>query len=342
MVATLSGGSLNGPQILGPTYSFGGNYATIRASQVGQRTFYALIDNGRTQSGTMVNGKRLRGNRQLPYLLSTGDRIRIGQTQYTFEYSPSGAMLSGPGFNQISLGQRTTLGRDHSSTIEVPDIAAASNHAVIVSFVPQQGQIYALTDSGVGGNGTFVNGKQLRNNRQAPQILNSGDEIRIGNRIYTYSQNDSPARAIPANAQSNTSSASGNGGGGWIVIAVLLILAIAGYSSTQNHPAQGQSTPQNTLTAFCSAVKGGNYQTAYNQLSKKAQSQGTEAQFAAQLKQIFAQQGGLKDCKVGKVQTKGDATTGTITYVFKNGKTQSYSDTLVNESNSWKISSSQH
>jgi hypothetical protein len=64
------------------------------------------------------------------------------------------------------------------------------------------------------------------------------------------------------------------------ILGVLLIAGIAlGVIGYQN-----RSTPTKTLNAFCTALKGEDYHTAYNQLSKSYQNQnGSEAEFAAAL-----------------------------------------------------------
>jgi hypothetical protein len=93
---------------------------------------------------------------------------------------------------------------------------------------------------------------------------------------------------------------------------------------------QEHSTPTSTLNDYCSALKQGDYQTAYNLLSSGQQGQQTEAQFAASFS-------GLKttDCALSNVNDT--AGTGTITFTYDNGKTGSADYTLVQENGTWKI-----
>jgi len=114
------------------------------------------------------------------------------------------------------------------------------------------------------------------------------------------------------------------------VIAVVLIAAIAfgviGYVN--------RSTPIKTLNAFCTALKGEDYQTAYNQLSSGLQAKfGSEAAFAAG----FSNNDGLGKVTSCSVSSVNDgAGTGTINYTFSGGSALTVDYTLVNE-NGWKI-----
>ena len=95
---------------------------------------------------------------------------------------------------------------------------------------------------------------------------------------------------------------------------------------------QAISSPTQTLLTYCDALKAQDYQTAYNQLSSAAQSQESEAQFAANFSTAT-----VSDCKVSNVNDT--AGTGTITYTLSNGNTGPLDYTLVNESGIWKINS---
>ena len=93
---------------------------------------------------------------------------------------------------------------------------------------------------------------------------------------------------------------------------------------------QFRSTPTETLLDYCGALLTQDYQTAYNQLSSTAQSQETEAQFAATFAGVQ-----LKDCAVSNVNNT--AGTGTITYTATSGTTAVADYTLVQENGVWKI-----
>ncbi len=92
------------------------------------------------------------------------------------------------------------------------------------------------------------------------------------------------------------------------------------------------SSPTETLLTYCDALKSQDYQTAYAQLSSTAQSQETEAQFAANFSGVT-----VSGCKVSNMNDT--AGTGSITYTLSNGNTGTFDYTLVNESGTWKINS---
>ena len=97
---------------------------------------------------------------------------------------------------------------------------------------------------------------------------------------------------------------------------------------------QPRSIPTLTMHTYCSALKSGDYQAAYNQLSTTAQSQESEAQFAANFSPHPP-----NDCIVSQVNdTIG---TGTITYTYSGGTKLIADYTLVNESGTWKIKTEQ-
>src|SRR5260221_2013804 len=81
------------------------------------------------------------------------------------------------------------------------------------------------------------------------------------------------------------------------------------------------STPTTTLQAYCDALKGGDYHTAYNLLSSAAQSQTSETQFAASFSNKAT------DCTLSNVNDT--AGTGTISYTHPDRSTQRSDHNLV-------------
>jgi limonene-1,2-epoxide hydrolase len=118
--------------------------------------------------------------------------------------------------------------------------------------------------------------------------------------------------------------------GGIVVIALILVLVIG---------AANRSTPAKTLTAFCNALKSGDYQTAYNQLDSGLQSKfGSEGAFAT----AYASNGGLgkiAGCTVTNVDD--GAGTGTITYTLAQRNSLIVDYKLADENGSSKIVSQQ-
>jgi len=93
---------------------------------------------------------------------------------------------------------------------------------------------------------------------------------------------------------------------------------------------QPRSTPTLTLNTFCTDLKAGDYQGAYNELSSAAQSQETESQFASNFGTTK-----ITGCMVSNVNDT--AGTGTISYTASNGASVVADYTLVNENGTWKI-----
>lgn len=91
------------------------------------------------------------------------------------------------------------------------------------------------------------------------------------------------------------------------------------------------STPTTTLQAYCDALKGGDYHTAYSLFSSAVQSQTSETQFAAS----FSSK--VTDCTLSNVNDT--AGTGTISYTYADGSTQVFDYTLVNANGTWAIDS---
>jgi hypothetical protein len=252
-----------------------------------------------------------------------------------------------------------TIGRASDNRMVVNDLKVSSHHAQI----RPEGQGYEIIDLG-SSNGTFVNEQQLVPN--LPRFLNPGDQIRIGDTGFTYEAGTMTQQSIERtvyggfNQENNFSYApqatisppyitEGHGSsqegyasipptafpprkprrpGLWIALGGIAFGALS-YAN--------RSTPTKTLNAFCSALKLGDYHTAYNQLSS-----GLQAKFVseAEFKAGFSNNGGLgkiTDCTVSNVDD--GAGTGTISYALSGGTASKLvvDYTLINENGSWKI-----
>src|SRR5215469_2079996 len=98
------------------------------------------------------------------------------------------AVLQGPAGRTTIGTELVTLGRAPDNRLVINDSKASSHHAEI-RFV---GQSYTITDLG-STNGTFVNDQRL--DRNVPRSLNTGDNIRIGDTLFTYEVTGAPAGA---------------------------------------------------------------------------------------------------------------------------------------------------
>lgn len=97
------------------------------------------------------------------------------------------------------------------------------------------------------------------------------------------------------------------------------------------------STPTKTLTIFCNAFKSGDYQTLYNQLSNRSQSQVSEQVFAKAAQVALAADGGLIGCTVSNVREKGSTASGMVALTFGNNKSETDTVPLVYENGVWKL-----
>src|SRR5437660_300659 len=86
---------------------------------------------------------------------------------------------------------------------------------------------------------------------------------------------------------------------------VLIALAVGGYFYFT------RSTPEKTLDAFCNAIQGQDYQTAYNQLSNSLQSSETELEFANTLRA----NGKINTCTHSSANVTNNRATANVTIV---------------------------
>jgi pSer/pThr/pTyr-binding forkhead associated (FHA) protein len=138
-----------------------------------------------------ANGLFVNGQRTSQAVLSSGDRLRLGDVELVYQGAgtpqadargradawdqtaargQAGARLE-IGGRQVSLpATGASLGRAQDNDVHVPDEHASRHHARIDV---QQGA-YVISDLG-SANGTFVNGQRVQR-----QALRDGDVIRIG------------------------------------------------------------------------------------------------------------------------------------------------------------------
>jgi hypothetical protein len=317
--------------VLPPTSVSSNQYVKICVRSSTQ-PMYSITDISNSPSGILLNDEKLTPN--TPYWLNPDDEIRISQTLYFYRENAAGARLEGVTLaSHIPLkSPALTLGKAIQTNGHIHmknDTGAADKHASIRPHPP--GQVYGVIDLGNTREGTMVNYKPFKNNQQKPYWLNPGDKLLIGRTgvdegaVFTYEETSSS----PDKSSSSI--------GVFIFGLIVGFLAALSLVWLSNGAFQSQSTPDQTLASFCDALNKANYRTAYDQLSKNAQKQMTEQQFASALQQTFTRQGGLKDCTTGNIQTNDTTASGMLTMTFQNRKTASYSISLVKEGDVWKI-----
>ena len=109
----------------------------------------------------------------------------------------------------------------------------------------------------------------------------------------------------------------------------LIALAVGGYFYFT------RSTPEKTLDAFCNAMQGQDYQTAYNQLSNSLQSSETELEFANTLRA----NGKINTCTHSSANVTNNRATANVTIVTGSRQVSRSSIALTADSgNIWKMS----
>jgi hypothetical protein len=264
---------------------------------------YQITDLNST-NGTFVNEQRLSPN--MPHPLSSGDVIRIGTTNFTYEASGAGYLptvaASTPNYE--------------------PTVAASTpNYEPTVAAAPPPVQpLY----------------------QQPPSTYGSYDAPVPPPPVYPQPAYPQPAYPQPAYPQPGGFGQPGypaprkSRAGLWVGLVILLLIIIGGGGVLAYM--QLRSTPQKTLTAYCDGWKTGNAQEIYNQLDAAERAKGTVADIQSVLNTL-KQAGGVTDCTVSNVQQTGSTATGVVTLSAGNGRSASETDTLIQENGTWKIDS---
>lgn len=280
------------------TIKVSAHHAVIHPEEQG----FSITDLGSIH-GTYVNGERLDFN--TPQKLYRGNVIAIGDTSFTYDEVE---MLQTEQALSISPNQEVDPGASSDQHAEVHLSPAA--HGLDIISMPQ-------------GNRELI---EADTSYTLPQQY-----------MPSYPQQPGNVTVIPAGyvghipgyvpieqVRRNNRRLFWIGLGGLLVIA----LAISGYLYFT------RSTPEKTLDVFCNALRGQDYQTAFNQLSSSLQSSETELEFAH-----TSQAGGkVSACNHSAATTTSNLATANMTFVFGSGQPSSTTVTLKTDSgNTWKI-----
>ena len=110
-------------------------------------------------------------------------------------------------------------------------------------------------------------------------------------------------------------------------ILLLCVLVSVIYSATR-------STPEKTLTTYCTSLKSGDYQTAYNQFSSSIRSQETEGQFASAFTITH-----VTNCSVSNTGDDGTLGRGVMSFTTNVNVSGINDYQLIQENGEWKINS---
>ncbi len=254
---------------------------------------YTITDLGST-NGTFINEQRLDHN--IPRLLNAGDAIRIGDT--TFIYGVSGV-------SQVAPTVYADSDQENNSAYQ-PTVLAAPPSFTDYGSNAQQGYQPPPPPP------TY-----------AP-FAPPPPQPAYGQPAYV------PPAALPGvpgyapPAQSRKKSRRGL----WITLAIIIaVLAIACGAIVY----AGRSTPAKTLDTFCNAVKSGDAQTAYNQLSQSNQSGISEQVFASAFSRFSS-------CTYGSISESDPNAAAPVTFFgTAGGSLNAQVDLMQDNEGTWKI-----
>ncbi len=276
------------------------HHAEIRPEEQG----FSITDLGSIH-GTYVNGERLDFN--TPRKLNRGNLIAIGDTVFTYD---------------IEEMPQTEQAPSTSPNQEVDSGAPSDNKNAEMLLSPVTHGMDIM--SSPSGNRELI---EANTSYTLPQQYMPSYPQQPGNvpMIPTGYVGPIPGYVPIEQVRRSNRRLIWIGLGGLIVIA----LAVFGYFYFTH------STPEKTLDVFCNAMRGQDYQTAFNQLSASLQSSETELEFAH-----TSQAGGkVSACTHSPATTTSNLATANVTFVNGSGQTSSTTVTLMTDSgNTWKIS----
>ncbi len=97
---------------------------------------------------------------------------------------PTLVHISQSGTKRIELARSNSIGRHHGNRIQIPDISVSKNHALLSINRYNKCVLADLSST----NGTYVNKKKIKT-----VTLFNGDEIKIGNILFTFQANEKHA-----------------------------------------------------------------------------------------------------------------------------------------------------
>jgi flagellar basal body-associated protein FliL len=259
-----------------------------------------------------------------------------------------------------------TIGSSPDNQLVIDDDMKVSAHH---AEIRQESQGYSITDLG-STHGTYVNSQRLDWNTAYP--LTQGSTIAIGDTTFTYEEGDAvPASPVPGTAEvpAGESEAGENAdytypqtyaygqtlpaypapGAAepsteygppsrrsrrrwlWIALAVLIVLVLAGGGTAVYFFTR--ATPEKAIDAYCNALRGQDYNSAYGMLSTTLHRSSTETEFAAKQQAI----GRTTICTHDSANVTGNIATANLTLVA-GGQSFAGVISLVSENGTWKIS----
>ena len=254
--------------------------------------------------GTYVNGERLDFN--TPYKLNRGNLIAIGDIVFTYsevETPQTEQAISTPPNQQVDSGASS----DKNAEMLLSPVA----HGMDIISLPQ-------------GNRELI---EANTSYTLPQQYMPSYPQQPGNMPVIPTGYVGPIPGYVPIEQVRRS----NRRLVWIELGGLIVIALAVFGYLYFT----RSTPEKTLDVFCNAIRGQDYQAAFNQLSSSLQNNETELEFA----QTSKAGGKVSACSHSSVTTTSNVATANMTFVIGSGQPSSTAVTLIADSgNTWKIS----
>lgn len=256
-----------------------------------------------------------------------------------------------------------TIGSSPDNQLVIDDVKVSAHHAEIRT----EGQSHSITDLG-STHGTYVNSQRLDWNTASP--LMPGSTITIGDTTFTYEEGDAepaslatgitampvgepgaeegadytspqsyaptlPAQPAPAFAESYPGYAPPPRRARrrwlWVALIILVVLILAGGGTAVYFFTR--ATPEKTIDAYCNALRGQDYASAYGMLSSSLHKSSTEAEFAAKQQAV----GHTTICTHDSANVTGNIATDNLT-VVAGGQSFAGIISLITENGNWKIS----
>jgi pSer/pThr/pTyr-binding forkhead associated (FHA) protein/limonene-1,2-epoxide hydrolase len=273
------------------------HHAEIRSEENG----YSIIDLGSIH-GTYVNGERLDFNS--PRLLHSGDSISIGDSVFRYDVEETSQIEESTPITHKQEGEDEVLSEEN-----LANLPTARNNEII-SESPQDQQLVGAT---------------IYNT--LPQQYVPSNAQQLDSTLFIPPDFDGPIPGyMPLKEVRRRDRRLILIGLGLLVV---IALAVGGYFYFN------RSTPEKTLDAFCNAMQGQDYQTAYNQLSNSLQSSETELEFANTLRA----NGKVNTCTHSSANATNNKAAAKVTIVTNSGQASSSSIILTADSgNIWKLS----
>ncbi|MBX5452149.1 FHA domain-containing protein [Thermogemmatispora sp.] len=300
------------------------HHAELRAENGG----YSLVDRGST-NGTFVNDQRLTS--QVPRRLMPGDRIRFGGTVFTYEVSEGGAEgertvvasppdqfqmpAAGPSYPQMSY-------QGVPGAVPVPGAEAGQPPYGAPPYQPYQGygQPPASQPGYPGQPGPF--GPPPQGGPAFPP------------QMAGYPQ-------LPPQSQPRRRGRAGCLIASLVVLLLVVLVLVVVLFNPFNFPGPLgllSSSPQKTVDTFCSALKNGDYHTAYGQLSSTLQANESEQQFTRAFQAATALLGPVTTCAATDFEQNGDHATAHLSLGFqRSSRLVTGTLNFVRQDGTWKI-----